>query len=81
MMALNLYLVLWEANSHQIAPRDFLEVLNVRDPMYLEMEPIDSSPAMWLSHYTQPASIYTTGREVTIFLFATLSQAWQRLFP
>lgn len=75
MMALNLYLVLWEANSHQIAPRDFLEVLNVRDPMYLEMEPIDSSPAMWLSRYTQPASIYTTGREVTIFLFATLSQA------
>lgn len=75
MMALNFCLVLWEANSHQIVPRDFLEVLNVRDPMCLEMEPIGSSLAMWLSHYTQPDSIYSTGREVTVFLFATLSQA------
>ena len=75
MMALNLCLVLWEANSHQIVPRDFLEVLNVRDPMCLEMEPIGSSLAMWLSHYTQPDSIYSTGREDTVFLFATLSQA------
>ena len=57
------------------SPRYFLEVLNVRDPMCLEMEPIGSVLAMWLSHYTQSDSIYSTGREVIVFLFATLSQA------